>query len=101
MLLEAKESRSLDVSFAPHQDDGFVSNGDGGREVESLLTINVLHNKFEVSTVRLHGEVYVEDIVFEELPGDTEDEIRFGDMNIVSAPNDGDANGASNAEEGE
>ena len=95
MLLEAKESRSLNVSFAPQQQDGSLPSGGGGQELESSLTINVLHNKFEVSNVRLHGEVYVEDIVFEDLPGDTEDEIRFGDMNIVSAAADGDGDGSA------
>jgi hypothetical protein len=44
-----------------------------------MLTVN---NPFEAVVVQLQAEGYEEDVVFENLPNDLEDECRFGDCVI-------------------
>jgi hypothetical protein len=48
-------------------------------EAEHSIRLKVQQNPFENYQVRLSGEAYMEDVVYEGLPGDAEDELRFSD----------------------
>eukprot|EP00940_MAST-03C_sp_MAST-3C-sp2_P002754 g2754.t1 len=67
LSLAPKESRPIDVTFAPSET--YLAN--------ASLRIDVLQNRFGSECVSLVGESYLEDIYFDGLPDDAENELRF------------------------
>ena len=47
------------------------------------VSVSVLHNTFETEIMRCTGVGYMEDVTFEGLPGDTVDELPFGDVPLL------------------
>ena len=54
-------------------------------DFESALTMSVLYNQFETTVVKLLGRSFMEDLAFDNLPNDSQDELVFGDMDISDA----------------
>ncbi|KAJ3408149.1 hypothetical protein HDU80_006663 [Chytriomyces hyalinus] len=52
------------------------------RKFETDLKIRVLDNSFEDTIIQLSGEGYIDDLTFDELPSDSENEVSFGDCFI-------------------
>ncbi|GBG33770.1 Hydrocephalus-inducing protein-like [Hondaea fermentalgiana] len=73
LTLQPQESRTTSVKFEPSE-EGHVS---------AELLVRVLHNEFELSRFELSGEGYQEDMTFEELPGDADDSLDFGDVSLL------------------
>jgi hydrocephalus-inducing protein len=49
------------------------------------LKISTLHNRFDKTTLDLCGESYMEDVTFEGLPNEAEDELQFDDQYFVGS----------------
>jgi adenylate kinase family enzyme len=67
--LRPQESRAIDVTFRA------VSI----KKVESELRVRVIDNSFEDSIIQLFGESYVDEITFDYLPNDAENELLLND----------------------
>jgi hydrocephalus-inducing protein len=70
-----KSYHSFDMLFKPRNTE----------PIEYTMEFETLHNPFECHKVVIQGEGYQENITFENLPEDLEDELRFGDT-IVKKP---------------
>ena len=57
-----------------------VFNPSGSGTHSAKLEISTLHNRFDQTVLTLTGESYMEDVTFEGLPDDAEDELRFDDQ---------------------
>ena len=64
-----KSYQSFEIGFEP-KDIG---------EFNSMVAFSTLHNPYELQKVNLIGEGYKENVVFEGLPNNSEDELIFGD----------------------
>ncbi|KAI9343132.1 hypothetical protein BDR26DRAFT_917651 [Obelidium mucronatum] len=54
----------------------------GIRKFENDLKLRVIDNSFEDTLIQLSGEGYVDDLTFDDLPSETENELLFGDCFI-------------------
>ncbi|GMH35419.1 hypothetical protein BSKO_03287 [Bryopsis sp. KO-2023] len=70
--LESKKSLAFNVEFAP-EDTGVF---------EQEVQIKVRENPFELYRVKLMGECFVENIVFEGLTDDSDDQLDIGDVRV-------------------
>ncbi|KAJ3022533.1 hypothetical protein HKX48_005950 [Thoreauomyces humboldtii] len=70
--LQPQESKTFDIRC----------RASGVRKMEAELRIRIVDNTFEDTSVQVSGEGYLDDLSFEYLPGDSENEIQFGDCFI-------------------
>nr|KAJ3422703.1 hypothetical protein HK105_006819 [Polyrhizophydium stewartii] len=70
--LRPQEVRTVDIKCRPS----------AVRRLEGELRLKVLDNSFEDSSIQVFGEGYIDDITFESMPEDAENEIVFADCFI-------------------
>ncbi|KAJ3332957.1 hypothetical protein HDU76_012454, partial [Blyttiomyces sp. JEL0837] len=70
--LRPQESRTIDVTY----------RAIAVRKSEADLKVRVIDNPFEDTMIQLSGEGYVDDITFDNLPGESENEVNLGDCYI-------------------
>ncbi|KAI9095517.1 hypothetical protein DFS34DRAFT_651319 [Phlyctochytrium arcticum] len=73
--LRPQESRQIEV----------VCRAIAARKYEAEIRLRVIDNSFEDSVIQLFGEGYVDDMSFEKLPNEAENEIVFGNC-FVNSP---------------
>ena len=73
LMLYPRDEIELPIQFNP------IAAG----ACSAKLEISVLHNRFDKIVLPLSGESYIEDVTFEGLPDEAEDELRFDDQYFV------------------
>jgi hydrocephalus-inducing protein len=72
LLLQAKEERKFDVTFMPKQVG----------KLRAAINMVVANNEFESSTIEVAGEGFEQDVSLGNLPENSEDTLKFGNLTV-------------------